>query len=104
MRSVTGSRWQEAQVAEQEYWRPEHFAIAGFLETAVPQALTASWAAARIPKLPGSPWLELGIGPLGVGCMHFLPGSDGRTLFAADTLKRIPADEWQLPTALRVVV
>jgi SAM-dependent methyltransferase len=55
---------------------------------------SAEWV---LPQLtaPAGDWLEVGIGPLGVGCSHFM-GCQGQ-LHTLDPLEPTPADEWKLP-------
>jgi SAM-dependent methyltransferase len=46
------------------------------------------------PGTESGDWLEVGIGPLGVGCTHLLQRS--RELHTLDPIEPTAADEWQL--------
>ena len=48
-------------------------------------------------ELPTGPRVELGIGPMGLGCIHLLPRTDGDQLIGVDPLEQTPAEEWPLP-------
>lgn len=94
MKGVTDQRWQDAQQAERRFWSTSGFDLEAFRRTVVPSMQTAGWTLPHL-KLPGGDWLEIGVGPLGVGCTHFLPcGGDLHTL---DPIEPLAADEWQLP-------
>jgi SAM-dependent methyltransferase len=48
-------------------------------------------------ELPGGDLVELGIGPMGLGCIHLLPRSDEIRLVGVDPLEQTPAEDWPLP-------
>src|SRR5262245_25161402 len=75
--SASRERWVEAQEAEREFWAGATHGQA-VLGGAV-QSLTrvADWARGRVPVDAGAQWLELGIGPLGVGVAHLLRAGPG---------------------------
>ncbi len=62
---------------------------------------TAEWVRPHL-QLPAGDWLEVGIGPLGVGCTHFLR-CEGE-LHTLDPIEPTPAEEWQLPEPCRALV
>jgi SAM-dependent methyltransferase len=53
-------------------------------------------------EVPDGDWLEVGIGPLGVGCTHFM-GCPGE-LHTLDPIDPTPAEEWRLPEPCRALV
>lgn len=100
MTGVSDKRWQEAQEAERRYWSTEHFALEAFRATVCSSMETASWASSHL-EIPAGDWLEIGVGPLGVGCAHFLKGEALHTL---DPIETISPDAWQLPEPCKVLV
>jgi SAM-dependent methyltransferase len=75
---ATAERWRHAQEAEREFWAD--VATAPATVGAIVQSLsrTAQWARERVPVDAGSEWVEIGIGPLGLGVSHFLRAGPGR--------------------------
>jgi SAM-dependent methyltransferase len=94
-------RWQEAQRAERGFWSPDSFGLRKFRRTVAGSIQTAEWARPHL-QMPAGDWLELGIGPLGVGCTHFLQG-DGE-LHTLDPIEPTAAEEWQLPQPCKALV
>ena len=103
--SVSMERWQEAQRAEQSYWDDVLSDGAEFARTLAEKVYAAAWADQRLTA--GSPpgdWIEIGIGPFGVGCMHFMAGGAGRALVGVEPLPLLSADVLQLPPSLAATV
>jgi SAM-dependent methyltransferase len=115
--AVSEERWQDAHDAERGFWSPGGFGLKRFRKTVAGAMQTAEWARPRL-QIPDGDWLEVGIGPLGVGCMHFLRGDasvrernrsgvkeqgDGE-LHILDPIELTAADDWQLPTACRALI
>ena len=98
---VTEDRWIEAQAAEHEAWNgfvgnASEFAWATYGKMDVIQ-----WARGVVPgleALPG-PMAEIGIGPFGVGCIHFLRTSETVKLFGIEPLPRMRPHAFPLPYA-----
>jgi SAM-dependent methyltransferase len=101
MTGVTSERWQDAQEAERGFWSTNAFGLGKFRRAAGGSIETAEWVLPHLDA-PEGDWLEVGIGPLGVGCMHFL-GCPGE-LHTLDPIEPTPAEEWQLPEACRALV
>jgi SAM-dependent methyltransferase len=99
---VSQRRWGEAQAAEREYWHWPAIDPREFLHILAGQAEAAVWAKQRFPGKvpPEGDWLEIGIGPLGIGCVHFLPQTAGRRLIGLDPLEPIPMSDLSLPSPL----
>lgn len=102
---VSSERWREAQRAEREYWNwpivdPRELAriVLGLSEAAV-------WAKERFPAgIPSGDWVEFGIGPLGLGCSHFLTNQEGRPIVGVDPLPLIPTEEFSLAPPLATLI
>jgi SAM-dependent methyltransferase len=62
---------------------------------------TAEWARSHI-EAPAGDSLEIGVGPLGVGCTHFL--DVGGELHTLDPIEPTAADEWRLPEPCKALV
>ena len=101
MSGVSSQRWQDAQDAERRFWAVKGFGLRKFRKVAVGSIATAEWALPHL-EVPDGDWLEVGIGPLGVGCMHFMecPGQ----LHTLDPIEPVPAEEWQLPEPCRALL
>lgn len=99
--SVSSERWQEAHEAERGFWSTRSFGLRKFRSAAAGSMRTAEWANPNL-NLPPGDWLEIGIGPLGVGCSHFLKGE--AELHTLDPIEPTPAGEWQLPEPCRAMV
>lgn len=99
--AVSQARWQDAQTAEASYWsalcvEPDEFARI-FGEKVSFSAWTSKTLAGDLPE--GS-WLEIGIGPLGVGCLQLLPGAELRQLVGVDPLPKLDLANLSLPIPL----
>ncbi len=102
---VSAERWHEAQRAEQSYWDDVLSDGAEFARTLTEKVNAAAWAEERLPAgTPSGDWLEVGIGPLGVGCMHFLEGAQGRALIGVEPLPLMQPDALRLPASLAATV
>jgi SAM-dependent methyltransferase len=101
MSGVSRERWQDAQDAERGFWSTPRFGLKKFRRAAAGSIETAEWVMPHLKAPPGD-WLEVGIGPLGVGCTHFL-GCQGE-LHTLDPIEPTPADVWQLPEPCRALV
>jgi SAM-dependent methyltransferase len=102
---VSVDRWREAQRAEQSYWDELLSDGAEFARTLAEKVYAAAWAERRLPAgPPAGDWIEIGIGPLGVGCVHFLPGAAGRTLVGVEPLPLLQPDALRLPASLAATV
>lgn len=100
MSGVSSERWQDAQEAERGFWATGSFGLKKF-GASTGSIETAAWALPHL-KMPDGDWLEVGIGPLGVGCTHFLrcPG----TLHTLDPIEPVPAEQWDLPEPCRAMI
>lgn len=94
LKGVSIKCWDQAQKAEREYWwrgvvnDPGEFArITSEKVSAVQWALSST---SDLLSISG-PYVEIGIGPLGVGCIHFLPDAENRRLWGLDPL--LPVDD-----------
>lgn len=101
MTGVSLERWQEAQKAERSFWSKDGFGLDAFRGTVGGSMQTAAWARPHL-QVPTGDWLDIGVGPLGVGCTHFLE-RDGE-LHTLDPIEPTPADEWQLPEPCKALV
>jgi SAM-dependent methyltransferase len=95
MGGVTSERWQDAQEAERGFWSTRAFGLGKFRRAAAGSIATAEWVLPHLSDAPQGDWLEVGIGPLGVGCLHFL-GCPGE-LHTLDPIEPTPAEHWRLP-------
>jgi SAM-dependent methyltransferase len=95
---ITVRRWQEAQGAEMAYWEHNRTDPAEILRITLEKAEAVGWAMGKnYFSLDGSEsWLEIGIGPLGVGCMHFMPDKVQRRVLLIG-LDPIPPRSKDLP-------
>jgi SAM-dependent methyltransferase len=85
--AVSADRWAVAQTAEQAYWDRVLGDDREFRRVLLEKGSTVSWLTDRLPGgLPDGDALEIGIGPLGIGCIHFLPDSRERTLVGVEPL------------------
>jgi SAM-dependent methyltransferase len=101
MPGVSSERWQDAQDAERGFWSTGAFGLKKFRRAAAGSIGTAEWVVPHIKAPPGD-WLEVGIGPLGVGCLHFLDCQG--ELHTLDPIEPTPAEEWRLPEPCRAMV
>jgi len=101
MSGVSSERWRDAQDAERGFWSTTGFGLRKFRRAAAGSIETAEWVLPRLTAPPGD-WLEVGIGPLGVGGLHFM-GCEGE-LHTLDPIELTPAEEWKLPDPCRALV
>lgn len=104
-RSVGPERWRVAQEAEAQYWQFARQDDVELLRIMHEKASSMRWAARQIGSLtdvPGS-WVEVGIGPLGIGCIHLVE-SGGRELVGLDPLPPIDIAPAALPTPISAVL
>lgn len=101
MSGVSSERWQDAQEAERGFWSTKSFGLKKFRRAVAGSIQTAEWALPHM-QIPSGDWLEVGIGPLGVGCMHFLECP--RELHTLDPIEPTPAEQWQLPEPCTALV
>ena len=101
MPGVSSERWQDAQDAERGFWSIAGFGLKKFRRAVAGSIETAEWVMPHLKAPPGD-WLEVGIGPLGVGCMHFL-GCQGE-LHTLDPIEPTAAEQWNLPEPCRALV
>jgi SAM-dependent methyltransferase len=98
MKGATSARWAEAQRAERSFWETSTYRPEVFSATLAVLAESATWMLSHLPaELPTGPRVELGIGPMGLGCIHLLPRTEGDQLIGVDPLEQTPAEEWPLP-------
>jgi SAM-dependent methyltransferase len=99
---VSRARWEDAQQAERIFWSAAN--LDAFASTVCPSLTTAHWAGTALepPNGANGDWLEVGVGPLGVGCTHFLAGS-GR-IVTLDPLARASLETWHLTEPCRALV
>jgi len=71
-------RWMQAQVAEREFWAGMHEHPATVAAIVHSLSQSAQWARGRVAVDHSDEWVEVGIGPLGLGVAHFLRGGPGR--------------------------
>jgi SAM-dependent methyltransferase len=103
---VSSERWREAQRAEREYWNWPIVDPRELARIAVNLSEAAVWAKQRFPSGPPSgEWVEIGIGPLGIGCAHFLINrEEPRRLVGVDPLPLIPLAEISPPPPLEALI
>jgi SAM-dependent methyltransferase len=92
MPAVTKDRWQDAQDSERRFWA--NFGLGRFRESVAGSMQTAMWARKRL-QAPVGDWLDVGVGPLGVGATHFLEPTG--SLHTVEPIDLVPADSWNLP-------
>jgi SAM-dependent methyltransferase len=104
-RGVSSERWREAQRAEREYWNWPVVDAREFARIVLGLSEAAVWAKERLPsEVAASEWVELGIGPLGLGCGHFIDGGESHGLVGVDPLPLIPTEQLFLPTPLIALI
>ncbi len=97
-RAVSIDRWHVAQEAEQSYWDGLCSDAAEFARILAEKTQAAAWARSLLPMRPdGGDWVEIGIGPLGVGCVHLLPTASPRTLVGVEPLPLLDPHQLGLP-------
>jgi SAM-dependent methyltransferase len=98
VRGATEARWAEAQQAERSFWDTTTYKPEVFSATLASIAEASTWMQQRMSSgPPGGHRVELGIGPMGLGCVQLLPRSETDRLVGVDPLEQTPAAEWPLP-------
>jgi SAM-dependent methyltransferase len=103
--SISVDRWRQAQRAEGEYWSGISVWAPEVLRLLGEKLSFAAWIAERMDASPpAGDWAEIGIGPMGVGTIHFLDDTGDRRLLGIEPLPLIPMDRLALPpTPLAVI-
>lgn len=99
------ARWLEAQEAEREFWSgvPANPAVVAAIVRSLCDV--AAWARPRIPADARHPWVEIGIGPLGLGVAHFLRADPDRpSIVGIDPIELEPRALETLPDPLARLV
>lgn len=108
MKEITLQRWQEAQVVEASYWQQITVDNVEMLRITHEKVGAMQWAQRNIEQILGmeGPFVEVGIGPLGVGCIHFLPKSvsHNRELVGIDPLPRTEINDALMPESIRSLI
>ena len=101
-RAAGTERWSVAQTAERTYWEAARQDETELLRIMHEKAAAMRWSMARVPECRDSigPWVEIGIGPIGVGCVH-LVSAPGRELIGIDPLTPIPLETERLSPAFQ---
>jgi SAM-dependent methyltransferase len=104
--AVSSERWREAQRAEREYWKWPTVDPRELSRIAVGLSEAAVWVNERFPSgPPAGDWIEVGIGPLGIGCAHFLINrKEPRRLVGVDPLPLISREEYSPPLPLAAMI
>jgi SAM-dependent methyltransferase len=97
--AVSSDRWQDAQRYERKFWR--NFGFGRYRKSVDGSMQTALWARNRL-QAPDGDWLDVGVGPLGVSCIHFL-GCTGE-MHVLDPIERVAAEEWGFPEPCTALV
>lgn len=99
--SVSRDRWRIAQSAEASYWAGMRSHATEFSRILAEKVDAAAWAGPHLSDVPSGPFIEIGVGPLGVGLAHLLGNrSEHRPVIGVDPLARIPTEELDLPGPL----
>ena len=104
--AVPQERWEEAQAWEAEYWKQVRNDGPRFVSSLAEMAECAAWVEAGVAGDPptSDDWVELGVGPFGVGCMHLLGRAVGRRLVGVDPLALIPLEDLAFPAPVARLV
>lgn len=103
MKKIATRRWQEAQSAEQRYWQGavgDGAELGRLFGEKIEAAAFAMKAAPDLAELRGR-FLEIGIGPLGIGCIHFFRRAAEAERVGLDPLPPLAAEA--LPPPLRAL-
>jgi SAM-dependent methyltransferase len=98
-------RWQIAQQAEARYWQVARQDDVELMRIMHEKAVAMRWALNQVPgleRVPG-PWVEIGIGPLGIGCIH-LTANGGRELIGVDPLATVDLEPSALSPVFRSIL
>ena len=98
MRGASAERWAEAQHAERSFWDTSTYKVEVFSATLASLAESVTWMQQQLPGgIPEGDLVELGIGPMGLGCIHLLARGDMTKLIGVDPLEQKPPSAWPLP-------
>ena len=102
---VTVERWHDAQAAEASYWDAVRMEPLEFARVLREKVVVADWIASVLPPdAMAGDHVEIGIGPLGVGCAHFLPRGVRREIVGVEPLPLLELDRLELPPPLVATV
>jgi len=100
--AVTHDRWHVAQAAEATYWTTLATSTDEFVRVLVEKATIAKWIDRNVPSgATAGDLVELGIGPLGIGCIHFLSEPPQGGLVGVEPLALLDLDSLRVPEPLR---
>ena len=107
MKAISIERWRGAQKAEESCWRTMGTDVREFARITEEKIRAVAWAIERVPdllKLDGH-FVEIGIGPMGVGCIHFFPQTKATCdLVGVDPLPKEVVDAINYPKPLERLV
>ena len=102
---VTVERWRDAQAAEATYWEAVRAEPLEFARVLREKVVVADWIASVLPPdAAAGSHVEIGIGPLGVGCVHFLPRGMRREIVGVEPLPLLEIARLELPPPLVAAV
>jgi SAM-dependent methyltransferase len=104
-KATTSQRWQEAQRAERQFWE----GVPGDPSTVVSSLASAAdlgaWTETKLGSpLPNGPWVDIGIGPLGIGCGQFLRPDPTTEVVGVDPLELVELEPGELPTPIDAAI
>lgn len=103
--AVSAERWGAAQQAEREFWLGVPSDVAAVAALIASASELAVWASSNLPEvLPDAPCAEFGIGPLGIGCAHFLQTHRTTEVVGVDPLTVVPISALRLPAPLLAMI
>ena len=91
--AVSEERWQAAQRAERGYWEGTSRDPTRIAEIVAGLSASGVWLRDVLPDPVTGDVLEMGVGPLGLACAHFLPDRGPGTVTVVDPLAQLPLDE-----------
>lgn len=103
IKAIPRERWLEAQAAEAEYWDRLITQDTEFARILREKVEIGGWIRGHLPADLRGPALEIGIGPLGVGCNHFA-GSTLTRLVGVDPLPLIDMSAIRLTAPLGAAI
>lgn len=100
--AVTRERWGIAQIAETSYWASLASSTDEFVRVLIEKATIARWIDRHVPAhAKAGCVVELGIGPLGIGCGHFLSSPPAGELVGVEPIALLEIDDVHGPEPLR---
>ena len=98
-------RWDVAQAAEGKYWDAARQDEVELLRIMQEKAAAMRWCMKEVPACFESVgrWVEIGIGPIGVGCVHLI-AAPRRELVGVDPLRPVELRAEKLSPAFRSLV